>query len=53
MSLPSNAPHLVTLAEGGEGAVNHPSLEPLLVGGGAFIALLLLLWITMSFNRDR
>ncbi|MER7044536.1 MULTISPECIES: hypothetical protein [Streptomyces] len=53
MSLSSTSANLVTLAEGGEKTINHPSLEPLLVGGGAFLALLLLLWITVSFNRDR
>ncbi|MFB6819259.1 hypothetical protein ACFCV8_32455 [Streptomyces sp. NPDC056347] len=53
MSLTSTAHQLVTLAsEGGEGG-NHESLNPLLTGGGAFVALLLLLWITTRFNRDR
>lgn len=37
------------LAEGG----NHDSLNPLLTGGGALFVLLLLLWITTRFNRDR
>ncbi|MEU1015633.1 hypothetical protein ABZ383_25650 [Streptomyces sp. NPDC005900] len=54
MSLHSTAAQLVTLAsEGGEHGGNHESLSPLLTGGGAFAALLLLLWITTRFNRDR
>ncbi|MER6910906.1 hypothetical protein ABT354_04415 [Streptomyces sp. NPDC000594] len=52
MSLSSTSANLVTLAEGDK-TLNHPSLEPILTGGGALIALLLLLWITVSFNRDR
>ena len=53
MSFPSAAAQLVTLAsEGGEGG-NHESLSPYLTGGGALFALLLLLWITTRFNRDR
>lgn len=42
-------PRLATLAEGG----NHPSLQPLLTGGCALGILLLLLFITTRFNRDR
>ncbi|MER5771167.1 hypothetical protein [Streptomyces sp. NPDC001985] len=53
MSLNSTATHLVTLAEASEGGGRHQSLEPLVVGAGALIALLLLLWITTRFNRDR
>ncbi|MFJ4471059.1 hypothetical protein ACIP2X_26755 [Streptomyces sp. NPDC089424] len=54
MSFHSAAAQLVTLAaEGEEHGGNHESLSPLLTGGGAFIALLLLLWITTRFNRDR
>lgn len=54
MSLHSTAAQLVSLAaEGGEHGGNHESLSPYLTGGGAFIALLLLLWITTRFNRDR
>ncbi|GGY83903.1 hypothetical protein [Streptomyces nitrosporeus] len=53
MSLTSTAQQLVTLAsEGGEGG-NHESLSPYLTGVGAFVALMLLLWITTRFNRDR
>lgn len=40
---------LTPLAEGGA----HESLSPYLTGGGALFALLLLLWITTRFNRDR
>lgn len=55
MSLHSTAVSLVTLAsgEGGEHGGNHESLNPYLTGGGALFALLLLLWITTRFNRDR
>ncbi len=54
MSFHSTAAQLVTLAaEGEERGGNHESLNPLVTGGGAFIVLLLLLWITTRFNRDR
>ncbi|MDQ0990880.1 hypothetical protein [Streptomyces sp. V3I7] len=54
MSLHSTAAQLVTLAaEGGEHGGNHDSLNPFLTGGGALFILLLLLWITTRFNRDR
>ncbi|KKD06266.1 MULTISPECIES: hypothetical protein [unclassified Streptomyces] len=54
MSFHSAAAQLVTLAaEGEEHGGNHESLSPLLTGGGAFVALMLLLWITTRFNRDR
>ncbi|WP_203645369.1 hypothetical protein [Streptomyces sp. SID14478] len=53
MSLPSTAAQLATLAEGGEHGGNHESLSPLVTGGGAFLILLLLLWIVTRFNRDR
>ncbi|WP_354640345.1 hypothetical protein [Kitasatospora camelliae] len=36
-------------AEGG----NHDSLNPYLTGGGALFILLLALFITTRFNRDR
>ncbi|WP_299527374.1 hypothetical protein [uncultured Streptomyces sp.] len=53
MSLTSTAHQLVTLAaESGEGG-NHESLSPYLTGGGAFVVLMLLLFITTRFNRDR
>ncbi|GAA2227571.1 MULTISPECIES: hypothetical protein [Streptomyces] len=53
MSLTSTATHLVTLAEGAEGGGRHQSLEPIVTGAGALAVLLLLLWITTRFNRDR
>ncbi|MER7150697.1 MULTISPECIES: hypothetical protein [Streptomyces] len=53
MSLHTTAQSLVSLAAepGHEGG--HASLSPYLTGGGAFCILLLLLWITTRFNRDR
>ncbi|CAM5491216.1 hypothetical protein STANM309S_02730 [Streptomyces tanashiensis] len=51
--LHSTAANLVTLAEGAEHGGNHDSLSPYLTGFGAFGVLLLLLWITTRFNRDR
>ncbi|MEV5318240.1 hypothetical protein AB0K92_11375 [Streptomyces sp. NPDC052687] len=54
MSLHTTTAQLVTLAsEGGEHGGNHESLSPLLTGGGAFVILMLLLWVTTRFNRDR
>ncbi|QNP63264.1 hypothetical protein [Streptomyces genisteinicus] len=53
MSLTSASANLVTLAEGAEHSGNHASLSPYLTGIGAFVALMLLLWITTRFNRDR
>ncbi|MFB8106097.1 MULTISPECIES: hypothetical protein [Streptomyces] len=53
MSLTSTSHQLVTLASGGEGGGNHESLNPYVVGAGAFIALMFLLWVTTRFNRDR
>ncbi|MCX5390673.1 hypothetical protein ABZY68_07425 [Streptomyces sp. NPDC006482] len=53
MSLHSTAANLVSLAEGAEHGGNHDSLNPYLTGIGAFGVLLLLLWITTRFNRDR
>jgi len=53
MSLTSTAANLVTLAENGEHGGGHESLNAYLTGGGALFALLLLLWITTRFNRDR
>jgi hypothetical protein len=40
---------LTSLAEGG----NHESLNPYLTGGSALFILLLLLYVTTRFNRDR
>ncbi|WP_394434178.1 hypothetical protein [Streptomyces sp. SGAir0957] len=54
MSLQSTAAQLATLAaEGGEHGGNHESISPLMTGGAAFVILMLLLWITTRFNRDR
>ncbi|MFF9451663.1 hypothetical protein [Streptomyces flaveolus] len=54
MSFHSTAAQLVTLAAEGEGhGGNHQSLSPYLTGGAALFILLLLLWITTRFNRDR
>jgi hypothetical protein len=53
MSFHQSAAQLVTLAsEGGESG-HHMNLNPLLPGLGAFVILMLLLFITTSFNRDR
>ncbi|WP_026220666.1 hypothetical protein [Wenjunlia vitaminophila] len=41
------------LAEASEHSNKHESLNPYLTGGGALLALLLLLFITTRFNRDR
>ncbi|BAJ28409.1 MULTISPECIES: hypothetical protein [Kitasatospora] len=43
-------PAIARLAEEGG---NHDSLNPLLTGGSALFILLLLLFITTRFNRDR
>ncbi|XKK59322.1 hypothetical protein HFP71_25050 [Streptomyces sp. ARC32] len=55
MSLPLSAAQFVTLAAlgGEEHGGNHASLSPYVTGFGALIVLLLLLWITTRFNRDR
>ncbi|MEU5428738.1 hypothetical protein AB0H73_24545 [Streptomyces olivoreticuli] len=44
---------LATLASEGEHADTHPSISPYMTGGAALVILLLLLWITTRFNRDR
>ncbi|HET6636430.1 MAG TPA: hypothetical protein VFH77_15530 [Streptomyces sp.] len=44
---------LVTLAEHSEGGNEHASLSPYVTGGGALLALLVLLWVVTRFNRDR
>lgn len=44
---------LAAVASGGEHGGEHESLNPFVTGGGALLALLLLLWITTRFNRDR
>lgn len=55
MTLPSTAHHAfaVLAAEGGEHGGEHNPALPFITGGGALLALLLLLWITTRFNRDR
>jgi hypothetical protein len=54
MSFHSAAAQLVTLAaDGQEHGGNHESISPWVTGGGAFLILMLLLWITTRFNRDR
>lgn len=54
MTAYSTAHTLATLAsEGGEHSGNHESLSPYVTGGAALVILLLLLWITTRFNRDR
>jgi hypothetical protein len=51
---PSSTAHhaLTSLAEGAGGGA-HESLNPFVTGGGALLGLLLLLWVTTRFNRDR
>lgn len=51
MSFHSTAAQLVNLAEAEGG--NHESLNPAVTGGAALVILLLLLWVTTRFNRDR
>lgn len=48
MTLSSSA-HALTAVAAEEGG----HINPLVTGGGAFLVLLLLLWITTRFNRDR
>ncbi|WP_175499874.1 MULTISPECIES: hypothetical protein [unclassified Streptomyces] len=52
-SLHSAAADLVALAQGSEHGGNHDSLNPYVTGGGALLVLLLMLWVTTRFNRDR
>ncbi|MBT2386294.1 hypothetical protein [Streptomyces sp. ISL-11] len=44
---------LTTLASEGEHVDTHTSISPYMTGGGALVILLLLVWITTRFNRDR
>ncbi|NLU69106.1 hypothetical protein [Streptomyces sp. HNM0574] len=55
MTLPSTAHSaLVTLASGAEGGHEESAnYTPYITGIGALAALMLLLWITTRFNRDR
>ncbi|MEV6109466.1 hypothetical protein AB0M28_32875 [Streptomyces sp. NPDC051940] len=44
----------ITLASSAEEESHgHDSLNPYAIGAGALATLLLLLWITTRFNRDR
>jgi hypothetical protein len=45
--------HVAAVAQLAEGNGTHDSLQPWLTGGGALAILLLLLVVTMSFNKDR
>ncbi|MFC8447833.1 hypothetical protein [Kitasatospora sp. NPDC057223] len=51
MSTAAALPVLNLIAEGEGG--NHESLSPYLTGGAGLFILLLLLYITTRFNRDR
>ncbi|MBN3930590.1 hypothetical protein IQ279_13260 [Streptomyces verrucosisporus] len=51
MTLPDTAHTLSLLASGAEGG--GTSVNPYATGFGALGVLLLLLWITTRFNRDR
>ncbi|GGO47493.1 hypothetical protein H181DRAFT_01423 [Streptomyces sp. WMMB 714] len=55
MSLSSTAHNALSIlaSEGGGHGGEHDPVLPYLTGGGALLALLLLLWITTRFNRDR
>lgn len=53
MSFQSTAAQLITLAAEGEHGGNHDSISPYVTGGGAFVVLMLMLWVTTRFNRDR
>ncbi|WP_190233042.1 hypothetical protein [Streptomyces avicenniae] len=44
---------LLASEEGGGHGHGHDSLNPYAIGGGALLALLVLLWITTRLNRDR
>ncbi|MER6303975.1 hypothetical protein ABT247_31085 [Kitasatospora sp. NPDC001539] len=52
MSTAAAALPVMNLLAEGEGG-NHDSLNPALTGGAALFILLLLLFITTRFNRDR
>jgi hypothetical protein len=50
--MPTVTDTVITLAEASEHG-QHGSLNAYAIGGGAFAALLLLLWVTTRLNRDR
>jgi hypothetical protein len=53
MNLPGSVHPLALLAQGGGHDGQHDSLNPYLIGASGLFTLLLLLWITTRFNRDR
>ncbi|WP_171904209.1 hypothetical protein [Streptomyces abyssalis] len=53
MMLPSTAHHAFAALASEGGEHGHDPVLPYLTGGGSLLALLLLLWITTRFNRDR
>ncbi|MBB1255503.1 hypothetical protein [Streptomyces alkaliterrae] len=53
MTSASSALFLAQLAQGGEHGGQHASLNPLVIGLVALGVLLLMLFVTTSFNRDR
>ncbi|MBZ4318158.1 hypothetical protein [Streptomyces huiliensis] len=53
MSLTSAHSALVTFASESEHVDTHESLSPYVTGGAALFILLLLLYVTTRFNRDR
>ncbi|MBB4892479.1 hypothetical protein FHS39_001490 [Streptomyces olivoverticillatus] len=53
MILASAHSALVSLASEGEHVDAHKSISPFMTGGAALVILLLLLWVTTRFNRDR
>ena len=57
MTMTDTVHTLTLLASGASGAENgqhgDAAVNPYLTGGGALLVLLLLLWVTTRFNRDR
>ncbi|GAA2440645.1 hypothetical protein [Streptomyces macrosporus] len=53
MTLPDTVHTLTLLASSGAQEGGEHGANPYVTGGGALLALLLLLWITTRFNRDR
>lgn len=49
----SSAAHSLVTRAAESGGHAHEGLNPAAVGGGTLLFLLLLLWITTRFNRDR